>query len=48
MGRIRFITLGVVAVVAMACSSPGVTGGPTATVVPAGSQSATAEPTLDA
>ena len=48
MGRIRFITLGVVAVVAMACSSPGATGGPTGEASPAGSQPVSAEPTLDA
>jgi polar amino acid transport system substrate-binding protein len=49
MGRIRFLSLGVVAVVAAACSSPGASGTPTAPATPAGSQAAvTAEPTLDA
>ncbi len=50
MGRIRFVTLGIVAVVAVACSSPGASGGPTGASTPTGTQSgsATAEPTLDA
>lgn len=48
MGRIRFITLGVVAMVAMACTSPGATSGPTEAATPAGSEIASAEPTLDA
>ena len=49
MGRIRFLSLGVVAVVAVACSSPGTSTGPTGAATPGGSQAAaTAEPTLDA
>lgn len=48
MSRIRSITLGIVAVVVAACSSPGASVGPTGAASPAGSQAASAEPTQDA